>query len=211
MKDPFGQIFRSQETDERAALVPGLWYAEVDHLDGDGRYVLKWLSGNSKAPSAPARVATLMAGRGRGAFFMPEPGDEVVVGFEEGNFDKPVILGALWSDVDAPPSQADTEDSNNVRTIVSRAGHEITFDDTSNKGGLLVRTSGALEIQLSDDDQSITIRSAGGLEITLSDRDGKLSVKTAPALPATRIELEGVSWFHQHSTGVGPSGPPMSI
>jgi uncharacterized protein involved in type VI secretion and phage assembly len=190
MSELFSRLRNFEEQYKREAPMFGLMFAEVTGIHDDG-YQLKWLSGSMSSPSAPARVATLMAGDGRGAFFMPEVGDEVVVGFELGNIDRPVILGALWSDQDKPPQQADTSATNHVRTIVSRAGHEVTFDDSP---------AG-----------KITIKTKGGMEITLNDVPPKIVIKTTGNIATSQLELDGVAWNHQHATGTGPSGPPVSI
>ena len=50
-----------------------------------------------------ARLASPDAGKERGFFFRPEPGDEVVVGFLNDDPRQPVILGALYSSKNAPP------------------------------------------------------------------------------------------------------------
>ena len=190
-EDLFRRLFDLADRSQGSAQL-GLAFAEVTGRSDDG-FTLGYYSGNLDAASAPARVATLMAGGGRGAFFMPEVGDEVVVGFEMGDLSRPVILGALWSDVDSPPSQADTSDSNNVRTIVSRAGHEVTFDDTPGAGKIVIKT-------------------AGGFHITLDDGPSpKIQIETTGNVASSRIELDGVAWNHQHATGTGPSGPPVSI
>lgn len=190
MNELFSRLRRFEERWERTAPMFGLMFAEVRAIRDDG-YELDWISGTMTEPSAPARVATLMAGDRRGSFFMPEVGDEVVVGFEMGNLDRPVILGALWSDQDQPPDNADTSATNNIRTIVSRAGHEITFDD-SPSGSILIKTK-------------------GGMEITLHEVPPKITIKTTGNIATSQLELDGVAWNHQHATGTGPSGPPVSI
>jgi len=186
----FPQLRQFEEKWQRDAPLYGLMFAEVAAIRDDG-YELKWLSGTMSGPSAPARVATLMAGNRRGTFFMPEVGDEVVVGFELGNVDRPVILGALWSDEDLPPTQADTDPTNNVRTFVSRAGHEVTFDDSAS-GKILIKTN-------------------GGMKITLQDVPSSITIETTGNIATSRLVLDGVSWNHQHATGTGPSGPPVSL
>lgn len=192
MSTPFSQLLRSDENEQRAGAVNGLVFAMVAAVTKEG-YELDFLSGSLDERSAPARVATFMARDGYGAYFMPEVGDEVVVGFELGDINQPVILGSLWSDKAKPPTQADTKASNNVRTIVSRSKHEITFDDTPGK-------------------EKIVIKSKGGLEITLEDTPpGKISIKTTGTIATSRIVMDGVAWHHQHATGVGPSGPPVSV
>ncbi|MEO8699966.1 MAG: phage baseplate assembly protein V [Kofleriaceae bacterium] len=190
MSELFKQLRGFEERWQREAPMYGLMFAEVRAIRDDG-YELDWISGTMNLPSAPARFASVMAGNKRGAFFAPEVGDEVVVGFELGNLDRPVILGALWSDQDLPPEQADTSATNNIRTLVSRAGHEVTFDDSAQGG--------------------ITIKTHGGMEITLDDASSKITIKTTGNIATSRLQLDGVSWNHQHATGTGPSGPPVSI
>lgn len=190
--DVFGRLTEFAERWQRQQPQLGLAFAEVTGLSDDG-YTLTFLSGNHEGPSAPARVTTFMAGNQRGAYFMPEVGDEVVVGFEMGDVNRPVILGALWSDVDAPPPGVDPSASNNIRTITSRAGHQITFDDSPGGGKIQIKTH-------------------GGFEITLDDGPSpKISIKTTGNVASSRLVLDGVAWNHQHATGTGPSGPPLSI
>ncbi|KYF79081.1 hypothetical protein BE20_29410 [Sorangium cellulosum] len=163
-------------------------YAKVRAINSDG-LELDYLSTSIDAPSAPARMAAPMAGNGRGAFFMPEVGDEVVVGFEMGDVNRPVILGALWNDRDQPPASADNSPTNNTRTIVSRSGHQITLDDSPGGGSILIRTAGNFEIHIAGD---------------------QLSIKTTGNIASTRIFLDGVSWNHIHPSGTGPTGTPQS-
>jgi uncharacterized protein involved in type VI secretion and phage assembly len=185
--DLFARLLQLEERLNRRAPQFGLVYARVRAITADG-LELDYLSTSIDAPSAPARMAAPMAGNGRGAFFMPEVGDEVVVGFEMGDVNRPVILGALWNDRDQPPPTADNSPTNNTRTIVSRAGHQITFDD-SPTGGVLIRTAGNFEVHITRD---------------------QLSIKTTGNVLSTRIMLDGVSWNHIHPTGTGPSGTPQS-
>lgn len=86
-----------------------------------------WLSEDEE--SQWARVACFMAGEKRGAVFLPEVGDEVLVAFEHGDVDRPYVLGALWNGKDAPPVTND-DGKNNVRMIRSRSGHIVSLDDT---------------------------------------------------------------------------------
>ncbi|NLW46372.1 MAG: phage tail protein [Firmicutes bacterium] len=75
-----------------------------------------------------ARVATFMAGNERGAFFLPEIDDEVLVAFEHGDINIPYVIGALWNGVDKP-YETNRDGNNDRRVIKSRSGHLIRFDD----------------------------------------------------------------------------------
>ncbi len=71
--------------------------------DGLGRVRIRfpWLSDDNETDWA--RIATMMAGSGRGSFFLPEVGDEVLVAFEHGDINHPFVIGMLWNGVDTPP------------------------------------------------------------------------------------------------------------
>ena len=83
------------------------------------------------------RIATLMAGNDRGAFFMPEVGDEVLVAFEHGEARFPYVIGFLWNGQDAPPG-AHVRD----RIFKSKNGHQIRFLDSTpgsgDQGGIVL-------------------------------------------------------------------------
>ncbi|MCG7848044.1 MAG: phage baseplate assembly protein V [ANME-2 cluster archaeon] len=76
-----------------------------------------------------ARVISFMAGKERGAFFLPEIDDEVLVAFEYGDINMPYVIGSLWNGKDVPPEN-NSDGKNNIRVIRSRSGHVITLDDS---------------------------------------------------------------------------------
>lgn len=71
------------------------------------------------------------AGKNRGWFFIPEVEDEVLVMFEQGDINRPLVVGALWGGKDKPPDK--NPGPNPRRMIKSRQGSKITFDDEKNK------------------------------------------------------------------------------
>ncbi len=137
-------------------------------------------SGETNAHSYWARIATLMAGSGRGSFIIPEVGDEVLVAFEHGDLDRPFILGALWNKEDKPPESMDGEGKNNLRSIASRSGHVISFDDNTDekKAKLTIRSQGGHQLTLDDDgDQGkIELVTNTGHKIELDDQAGKMTL-----------------------------------
>jgi phage baseplate assembly protein gpV len=207
--DPLGTLLAPQTRDARERRVFGVISALVLRIEDGGTYVLDYLGmGEPGQDSAPARVMVPMAGDGRGMHFLPEPGDEVIVAFENGDTNLPIIIGAVWNRDSAPPSQAQQSTTNDRRTIVSRSGHELTFDDTSGSEQVIVRSQGGHEITLDDspgaghvkvktsgghevnlDDTppgEVKVRSAGGCSLTMSDAGGRVTVE-APTI----LELKG--------------------
>lgn len=93
----------------------------------------------SDEPSPWVRVAVPFAPNdppvaGAGFFFEPKVGDEVVVDYENGNIEHPIITGSLFSPRNAAPSSAARETmslkTGRVRKIMSEKGHSIAFTDT---------------------------------------------------------------------------------
>ena len=76
-------------------------------------------------------IIMLGAGKNRGWFFIPEVDDEVLVMFEHGDVNRPLVVGALWGGKDKPPEK--NPGSNPKRVIKSRSGHKFTFDDEEEK------------------------------------------------------------------------------
>jgi uncharacterized protein involved in type VI secretion and phage assembly len=134
-----------------------------------GRVRVRFPVRESNDDSYWARIATLMAGEGRGSFFLPEVGDEVLVAFEEGNAEHPYIIGGLWNGRDTPP-ETNSDGKNNIRKIRSRSGHEILFnDDAETKGEKLVIQTRAGHVITLDD-------SAGKEKIEIKDKTGNDSI-----------------------------------
>ncbi len=58
---------------------------------------------NDANSSCWIRVGQIWAGKGWGAFFWPRIGHEVIVAFEEGDPDQPVIIGSVYNAANMPP------------------------------------------------------------------------------------------------------------
>jgi uncharacterized protein involved in type VI secretion and phage assembly len=128
-----------------------------------------WLDDNQETDWV--RIATMMAGGGRGSMFMPEVNDEVLVAFEHSDTRFPLIVGFLWNGKDAPPGE-DVRD----RKIVSKNGHQIRFLDSTPAGGSL----GALIIE-----------DAHGNRITMSNGQIRIRSTCSLALEGPTITLNG--------------------
>jgi uncharacterized protein involved in type VI secretion and phage assembly len=126
-------------------------------------------------PSMPgytpwARLSSPMAGMGRGMYFVPQIGDEVLVAFRDGDVREPYVLGTCWNDIDRPPALAQT-DPVTKRKIRTPLGHELSFDEalqsvTLSSNLMSTVTLDATQAKLSTPLASVTIDKAGGVTIT---------------------------------------------
>ncbi|HEY0078519.1 MAG TPA: phage baseplate assembly protein V [Pyrinomonadaceae bacterium] len=135
-------------------VVTGL-VVNVDDPLKTGRVQLRFPWLGEQVESQWARVATMMAGKDRGSWFMPEVDDEVLVAFEHGNVEHPFVLGFLWNGKDKPP-----RDDTKIRVLKSLNGHEIEITDPpvtgGDKGHIRIKDAHGNVIELSNGRISIT-------------------------------------------------------
>jgi uncharacterized protein involved in type VI secretion and phage assembly len=166
---------------DRNSIVVGI-VTRLDDDDNIGRVKVRYPTMEDQE-SHWARMATLMAGPGRGAFFKPEPGDEVLCAFEHNDPRRPYVLGGLWSKTDAPPTDDGDQEKNNWRFFKSRSGHVIKLDDTSGSEKIeLIDKDNKHVIAVDSAADSIRVESkSGNVEVTASG--GKVTVS------ATTVEI----------------------
>jgi uncharacterized protein involved in type VI secretion and phage assembly len=115
-----------------------------------------WL--DDSLQSTWASMVAPFAGHGRGLYFMPEIGDELVVAFEHGHFEHAYVLGAMWNGVAGPPSLDPRQ-----RMICSTNGHKIRFVDSTpdrgNMGALIVEDAHGNRITMTNSVMRVTAQS----------------------------------------------------
>jgi uncharacterized protein involved in type VI secretion and phage assembly len=119
-----------------------------------------------------ARVATPMAGMGRGAFFIPQIGDEVVVAFNHGDLRDPYVVGSVWNSLDKPPATLPT-DSVTKRAIRTPLGHELEFDEALQT--VTLKSATQQTVEMSPD--SISISATGGVASITLGTDGSITIR----------------------------------
>jgi uncharacterized protein involved in type VI secretion and phage assembly len=141
-----------------------------------GRVKLKfpWLDENHE--SHWARLATPGAGSGRGFFALPEVDDEVLVAFEQGDINRPYVIGGLWNGKDKPPAEVVQGDRVQTRTFKTRAGHIFEIKDDDGQGQITLKTKNGNQLVINDSGSgSMTIECASGT-IDIKGAGGKLSI-----------------------------------
>ena len=115
-----------------------------------------------------ARLTNFYSTSGAGAFFMPEVGDEVVVGFLNEDPRYPIILGSMYSaDSNKPFDGLDPDEKNTIKAFVSKSGINIQFDDENKV--LTLKTPSANTAIFSDEDKQITIKDQNNNSIVMSE------------------------------------------
>jgi phage baseplate assembly protein gpV len=72
------------------------------------------------------RVATPMAGVLHGTYFIPSPGDEVLVAFENGDLHSPIIVGSVHNATNLPPVPYPAAQ---IRAIRTPLGNQLVFNE----------------------------------------------------------------------------------
>ncbi|GAB2700547.1 phage baseplate assembly protein V [Mucilaginibacter koreensis] len=144
----------------------------------------KWQC-TSNDPTEWLRVVSPNAGNGdtgknRGFLVVPEKGDQVVVGFEEGNIAKPVVMGSVYHSNNVDSSGFV---NSNIKGMTSRKGSHLQFDDAAH--ALTLATSAANTVNIHQQQgaiqavaaQTISHKSGENL-IEIKNKDGSITLNS---------------------------------
>jgi len=156
-----------------AGAVHGLQIGKVvqlqDDPDGEDRILVKVPVIDNKAQGIWSRIASLDAGSDRGAFFRPELGDEVIIGFINDDPRDAVVLGMLHSSAKPAPIRA---------------------KDVNHEKGFTTRSK--MHVQFNDDKKSITIDTPAGNSIILDESGSTIKIKDQNSNKVT-LDMKGIS------------------
>jgi uncharacterized protein involved in type VI secretion and phage assembly len=166
-----------------------------------------------------APIIMLGAGKNRGWFFIPDPGDEVLVMFEHGDPNRPLVVGSLWNGKDRPPDSNPIPHANDRRVIKSRAGSSIVFDDGSDPKIVIEDGAGKARITIDSKNNKVLIEALDG-DVCIQSPSGDLNIvaKAAELKASKTVELhsgDAMAWGADGNIKVtGPSvtfgGPKVS-
>ena len=141
------------------------------------RVQFPWQEIQSKEMKTPwLRIAVPYAGASKGHQFIPEIGEEVMVGFEMDNAEKPYIIGALYNGGKGKPDEEwaaskDDDGTNTVKAIRTRNGHTIEIHDKGNDGYIRIYDNKKENyiLTFSTDEKLIKLESTGNIELYAKD------------------------------------------
>lgn len=150
----------------------------VDNKDeqhmGRVRVQFPWQEIQGKEMKTPwLRIAVPYAGLGKGHQFIPEIGEEVMVGFEMDNPERPYIIGALYNGGSGKPDDkwaaagSESGSDNNIKAIRTRNGHTIEIHDKGDDGYIRIYDNEKENyiLTFSTDEKLIKLESTGNIEL----------------------------------------------
>lgn len=154
-----------------AGLLPGVHGLQVGivmKLDGDPageqRIQVKLPVLQAATEGVWARLMQLHASNAFGTFFLPEVGDEVVLGYFADDPSHPVVLGSVYSSKQVTPYAL--EAPNDIKAIVTRCLSKLEFNEADKV--ITLTTPGNNRIVLSDKDKSILLQDQNGNKVELA-------------------------------------------
>lgn len=130
-------------------------------------------------------VAVPYAGKEYGYYALPEVGTEVVLAFQMGNRNSPIVLGCIWSQQNSLPGETANE-NNSVKKLMTKGGCEIRMAEEDGKEQILVQTPKGLNLLLEDENETISLSSQDGSSgVKVDAKNGAVTV-----LADKKLELQ---------------------
>lgn len=112
------------------------------------------------------RITQPHGGDGKGFYFIPEIGEEVMLGFEHGNAEKPFVIGTLYHGKQHPEGKW-YSGSNDIKALRTRNGHTVEIHDVAEGGFIRIYDNEKENYVLtySTDEKLIKLQSKGNIEL----------------------------------------------
>jgi uncharacterized protein involved in type VI secretion and phage assembly len=177
-----------------AGLFTGGYLAEVIGLDDPDSLsrvqlrVLNFDGVDSHDGPIWARVACAFAGNNRGAFLLPDVGDEVLVVFVNGDPRFPVVVGGLWNGSSTAPETI-SGGRNRKKVIRSKNGVKLTLDDQDGQEQFIAETPGGQKITLKDGPGAVWIEDSNGNSVKLETAGITVTASAKVTVNASTVEI----------------------
>ncbi|WP_338813313.1 phage baseplate assembly protein V [Bernardetia sp. Wsw4-3y2] len=174
------------------------------------------------------RLSTGHGGGGKGFYFIPEIGEEVLVVFEGGNAENPYVIGTRYNSKQQTPVKDPSQ-----KIIQTRSGNKIVLNDADgsvsiyDKGTASIKMDGAGNIEVNADKKltiniskdkstfemnegNVTLKAKDSIKLEVGKTKLELKAKSA-LLKTTDAEIATTkSFFHSDGTTI-ITGKPVAI
>ncbi len=179
------QVLKTDTGDNRIFGVVVGQVTQNYHQDMPGRVCVTVTTRDTAANELKwGRLAMPFGGSGWGHYFVPEVGDQVLLAFEQGNIEKPYVIGCIPKSSDQILRKS-ADKNNQYKQIVTRHGSTICFEDSAEGEG----EKDKIEIYTAKKGHRIELDNEANA-ITLSDKDGKNQIKLETEQGQMTIQAE---------------------
>jgi uncharacterized protein involved in type VI secretion and phage assembly len=166
----------------------------VNDPEGLSRVQIRLLSFDGPdSQDAPiwARVAVPFAGNDRGAFFIPDVDDEVLVSLVNGDPRLPIVIGGLWNGSASPPEQlGGSGDRVDRWTITGKAGTRIAIvEEQPSDATISFTTPGGVSGELTDTGGGKIEFRISGTTVTYDQQGVTVNTSMNVKVQATQVEI----------------------
>jgi len=170
-----------------------------------GRVKVKYPWQEGSQESYWARLAVLAAGENRGTLWLPEVGDEVLVGFDKGSIEHPFVIGSLFNGKDVPP-ETNSDGENNTKMFRSRSGHQVKFFDKQGEESVEIKTNGGHVLLMDDKTGSAQVQikdSSGRNQIVIKTSENSVTIESGLSLKikSQSIDIEAGASMNIKASG----------
>lgn len=208
--DWFAQMFNDVQDKPAAKLLPGVCGLQIGIVtklendpEGEHRIQVRLPIVDSSSDGIWVRIALQDAGDNRSAFFLPEIGDEVIVGFVNDDPRDPIVLGMLNSS--AKPTPFTAADDNHEKGWQTRSGMKMVFNDE--KSSYLLETPAGKKMSVDDDDDAMVMEDQHGNKIIMDSNGITIEASQNLVLKAqSDVQVEGLNINQKASVGLKCEG-----
>ncbi len=175
----FDEILNSNDdtSSKICSLISGI-VTDINDPDNKNRVKVKLSHKvNDKSETSFIPVAMPMVGKDYGMYFMPEIGDEVLVGFEMGDIERAYVIGAIYNDSKKAPATIENGE-NNLKIIKSKKDNQIVINDKDDELSIKIQTKNGYEVLIDDKNKKIEIKDKDKANMMEIDSgSGKITIK----------------------------------
>lgn len=136
-----------------------------------------------------ARVAVAFAGENRGAFLIPDVGDEVLVIFTNGDTRYPIVIGSLWNGSTQVPDQL-SGDNVNRWSLKGKEGTRIAIEEESaSTSRVLFTTPNGVNGELTDAGGGKVEFTCSGTTVTIDNQGVTVNTSMNLTVQATQVSV----------------------
>jgi phage protein D len=169
--------------------------------DGMGRVRVKYPSLSDSEEGAWARVASVSAGNARGLMMLPQPNEEVIVGFEQGDTRRPIVIGSLFNGKDKPGDDLLQNRDGSFALVSNEKAHIHTKKDFE------IKSDQNMVIEIQKDHK---IKASGNSEHE-STGTGKLKAQQYTIEAGSTMTVKGVSVTVEASASLTLKGATVDV